>query len=403
MGHRISGGTLFWSALVLLIAAAAGFFIVGRPGQGPVAGGEPVFSRLPARPAGGPELPQQGAAGAMARALVPALSPAAAIPIEPAPLEIAALQAPVLPEFVPKIKETIERIVGSGVVALPPLSAPPPGSPSAAAIPSGILLTPPPPGVLQPLTEQEVFGLLYPDFYIQYLETIQAELVNQGALPADAVVAFKTESEMMDFIVRMGDLLRNQGLISEEAYQELRRGADAVFRAPYEHKLREAVASREQLSDAFSSFVPIPTREAKLEFLRTSGIIDALGPEAVYSLPAFSELATSSPQSSAYCTTHVAAEHSPRMLSRPLLGVVRILAEVIPFPRPAAAACGPTYCITSPICFMEGAPLPGGYNLPGVPCCSGRICGAPIGCLELCGNGSKPFIWDPTTSICGCG
>ncbi len=392
MGHRVSGGTLFLSALALLAAAVAGFFIVGRPG--PVAGGEQMFPRLP-------ELSRQGAT---ARSPVPAPSSAAAIPIEPAPIKIANLQAPVLPEFVPKIKETIERFAESGVAALPPLSAPPPGSPSAAAVPSGILLTPPPTGVPQPLTEQDIFGLLYPDFYIQYLGTIQAELVSQGALPADAVVEFKTEREMMDFIVRMGDHLRNQGLISEEAYRQLRRGADAVFRAPYEHKVREAIASREQLSDAFSHFVPATTREAKIEFLKTSGIIDALGPEAVYSLPAFSELATSSPQSSAYCTTRVAAERSPRVLSRPLLEMVRILAGVIPFPTSAEAKfCGPTYCIRSPICFMEGAPKPGGSNLAGVPCCSGRVCGAPIGCLELCGNGSKPFIWDSTTSICGCG
>lgn len=297
--------------------------------------------------------------------------------------ETGVLQAPVLPEFVPKIKETIERIVESGVAALPPPATPLPSFSNAADIPSGILLAPPSPGVPQPLTEQEIFDLLYPDFYRGALQSAQESLVSEGVIAPAETVPLRTEEEIKVVSEKILRYLYDQGFVDAEAYQTSLRGAGQVFSASYDFKLREAQTIKAIREGKLpNSPLTVTPEEALAEFkeiLRSQGYD-------------FDAILRGQPSSRA-------PSEGRLVLSRHLIGVITLLGKFFTA-SVANAFCGPTYCISPPICFMEGAPTPGGFNFP-TPCCFGRICGVPIGCFELCGNGAKPFIWD--FGICGCG
>jgi hypothetical protein len=253
-----------------------------------------------------------------------------------------------------------------------------------------------------------VFETLYPPYYLEFLSSIRTALAAEGVVPASSA-PFSTEADMRDFLARVGAYLRAEGAFTADDLANFNRGLAMVFDAPYERKLAEAAALRlynptpaAESAGAEPQF--FTSAEDRSDFLARTNLVGVIGKEAVQSIPAFQGLdAPRAGDPEANRCAPALAREGGRALTRPLLGVVSSLARVFPLtPNAATAACGPTYCVKSPVCFLSGAPKPGGHNLVAA-CCSGRVCGAPIGCLELCGNGALPFIWDPTTHICGCG
>lgn len=299
--------------------------------------------------------------------------------------ETGALQAPVLPEFVPKIKRAVERIVESGVVALSPSFAPS-SSPSATDIPSGILITPPPPGVPQPLTELEIFNLLYPDFYLETLRSGQRFLIDQGAMKSEEASAFATEREVREFNERFLAYLLERKLIDTETVDRARRSMDELFGAAYEFKLQEALAvQRYRAGDPASvGKLVISPEEAEREF---EELIRSQGSH-------IREINLDVPPASA-------APGQRLVLSRYLTEFGKLLSNVLI--SPARAATCTCFCDTTPVCFQEGpSGGPVGANQVPVVCCrSFGCCPGPLnGCFNRCAG--RPFIWDPTTLICGC-
>jgi hypothetical protein len=223
---------------------------------------------------------------------------------------------------------------------------------------------------------------------------------------------------MKGFLVRVGTILRAKGIFTDAQEKALGDGIRFVFDAPYERKLAEAMAFQQNMSAAAQSgsFDQVKTSvKDRQEFLERYDVRKIVGSAEFDALPAFqgisspNALQTPLPsqnqrlalsQGNAVCPLS-SQKVGGRALSAPLLSLVQKLYAVFPLLPQADAFCGPTYCITPPECFMSGAPIPGGFNFV-APCCFGRVCGAPTGCFELCGSGSRPFIYDPMTGICGC-
>ncbi|KKT41840.1 MAG: hypothetical protein UW30_C0004G0039 [Candidatus Giovannonibacteria bacterium GW2011_GWA2_44_13b] len=253
------------------------------------------------------------------------------------------------------------------------------------------------------LTNEEVFKILYPQFVIDFFSAIQEELILQEAVTTQRF-DFNSEEDIKDFSIMVGKYLLAKGTIDSANYKEFEKNILYVFNMPFEGKRLEAMELSKKFDTAsWNSFSPPTTKEAKEEFLAATGIVEILGAQTVYSMPAFQELVPSAPTSLNCTAPSLAGNEPPAVMWSPILETVKFLDLFYPLINKANAFCGATYCIipASGYCWMEGAPLPGGSNILGVPCCSGRVCGVPIGCLELCGSGSKPFIWMP--GICGCG
>lgn len=269
------------------------------------------------------------------------------------------------------------------------------------------------------LTEKQVFKALYPDFYITFLKNIQSALVSDGSLNQSASVAFRTEAEMKSFLLNVGVILRTKGVFSGAQQKALEDGIRFVFDAPYQRKFAEATAFQQNLSAAGqagpSSEIKTSAKDRQ-EFLERYDVRKIIGADEFDALPAFRGISSPealqtpipttqnkklvSSQGNAVCLLS-AQEKGGRALSKPLLSLVQKLYAVFPLLPQADAFCGPTYCVTPPQCYIQGVPTPGGFNLI-APCCFGRICGVPTGCFNLCGNGARPFIYDPLTGICGC-
>jgi len=249
----------------------------------------------------------------------------------------------------------------------------------------GILLAPGPADGSAPLTDREIFELLYPVVYLDALRAAQGSLVSEGVIAPNDVLPLHTEAEVKTASDTLLRYLRDQGAVDTQAYEISREAADQVFSASYEFKLREAQTIKAIQEGVFSndSHHAVTPEEALDEFrevLRLQG----------YDLDAILRGQSSSQ----------APSDNRLVLSRHLIAGFRLIGDFF-MVGVANAACGPTYCIRPAICFVEGAGGPVGANFP-TPCCFGRICGVPIGCFELCGEGSRPLIWDPV-GICGCG
>lgn len=311
------------------------------------------------------------------------------------------LQAFALPEFVPKLKKAVEQFV---VSVAEPLSVPvsalpvtiPPSSPTATATPSGALITPPPFGVPQPLTEQEIFDLLYPAFYLDSLRSAQEFLASEGVIKPGGKFGFKTEREVRDFTELLMQDLLSRGFINQADVDAAKKGVEQVFYTSYQFKLGEAVvlkAIREGKTPPAGSFVS--PEEALREF---KDLLLQQGYD-------FDALRLQSPGSSAAPAAPRMVERESQVLSRHLTPLAKFLTEFFSVPEARAVSCV-FFCGKTPVCFMEGTPALAGANIPFIPCCF-VITNCPgldkLGCFNLCSNGLEPFIWDPTTSICGCG
>lgn len=389
---------LLIAALSLLAVALVGFFIVyrsARTPEGERALGQPLRlpSPEPREPVSVFSAPSAGPAGA---GQLSGLAPSPVSGREPGPLE-----ALVLPEFVPKLKKAVEQFLVSVAEPLPlPQPSPPKPQSSSSITASGpegsILLAAPPPGAPQPLTEREIFDLLYPAFYLDSLRSAQDFLASEGVIKPGERFGFKTEREVRDFTqLLMRDLL-SRGFIDQAGFDTARLGGDQVFNTSYQFKLDEAVvlkAIREGETPPPGSFVSREEalREFKDLLLRQGYDFDALRLQ--------------SPGSSAAPVAPRLAGKESQVLSRHLVPLAKFLTEFFSIPDARAVACV-FFCGKTPVCFMEGAPALAGANIPFIPCCF-VITNCPgldkLGCFNLASNGLEPFIWDPTTGICGIG
>ena len=236
------------------------------------------------------------------------------------------------------------------------------------------------------LTPDEVFRVLYPSFFVSGLNDIQNELVAEGVIAAGDASDFSKEGDIKNFMLIATKYLADRGIIAADEFALIQNSLRAFFDRPYAEKLLEVhglvgVAAASAVNT--TQFVFPTQKEALEEFYRDTKIKEQIPSDALKLLPQVNFV-------------------SSRFLSATLLRGLMLFGRFFVVPSTQAAFCGPTFCIRPPLCALEGVGAsPGGTNFP-TPCCSGRICGVPIGCLELCGNGSRPFIWDPATSICGC-
>lgn len=388
MGHRMSGGTLFWSALVLLIAAAAGFFIVSRQEQ-PVAGGERVFSRLP-------ELPQQGAAGATAQAPVPVFSSAAALPIEPAPL---------VRDAFTKLQQAAEQIAAQGIRL--PLSILKPDSSSALPFIGAIT-----PGAVarggvsprgQPFSEEEIFNRIWPREYLGYLKGLERLEIRDGVIqatdpgsmirfgaaprissefdeedpvanwvipPGERHPTFATDQDVYDSYLTILERARANDWITEEEFERFRHGIREVLPRLIERE-------RENFRRGVPSSLTLPRDQRFSESTTVRTLVQNLLDGIKY------VLLSAEPVSAGWTTAPDCYKDDD----------------------PSSRALGfnaASFCCNCGIVWICGK---GGCVPVFVPDCGpdSSVCDVPLGCLNAVCKDKPNAIWDPGSGICGCG
>ena len=238
-GRRMSIKPLFLFSLGILFAAAVGFLFVWRgtaPSGAPVPPGElpRVGERQLGSPgqatAGGPGTPPSLTSG-------PAFgeeSGAAFVPQVPA-----AIGAPIF-EFVRR-----SPLLAPALPLLPQLPAPPalplpaapltparPPSPSSLTAPTGgALLTPGPADGSAPLTDQEIFNLLYPDFYLDALKAAQDFLITQGEIRPGEAFVFTSEQDLKAFDDILWRYLIENRIVDSSALEAQAKGVRLTYDA----------------------------------------------------------------------------------------------------------------------------------------------------------------------------
>lgn len=246
----------------------------------------------------------------------------------------------------------------------------------------------------QQLSDKVFFDILYPPFYIAGLKDIQTQLIAEGAVVKESTLT--TEDEIRSLLSATISYLADRDFITQAERFETGKDLDSFFNRSDEEKLREIqdVINASKKPPAMDFKFP-NRREALKEFYETVKLKDNVPPEALQFYPFIEE----NPEVSVCPANSI---EKPRVLAAALLRGLMLFERFFSIPS-AVAVCGPTYCVRPELCFLEGTEAQKGGSDFFTPCCYGRICGVPIGCYELCGDGSKPFIWDPKTQICGCG
>lgn len=220
----------------------------------------------------------------------------------------------------------------------------------AARPPEPATLRPVPTAVEPALTVEQVYRLLYPNFYLEILRKAQDKLAARNVIASGEKFSFKDEGEVKKFNdILIADLLKRKK-ISEEEHQAYLKGRAFLFDRPYEEKYKEAVDLMNYLGTPRSA-----EDSANLIAAKTSS-----------------------------CSGK--RQQFISSLSKPAAFLLRILPVV---PNQARAAG----------CFKSGAggAEGGGANFMAT-CCEGCEEDG-IACLSTCPGAA---IWDPTTLICGC-
>ena len=357
---------LFLAALAILVAATAGFlWIYAR-------------SSTPAPAAA------QRTIESTRRAQTSALPPQAPFVSDPATRTVNLFLQVFAPEpigeVLPSIQDTRSFLAIQPVLSL-----------LAAEFPA-VIPAPAPPPLTATITPEEVFRLLYPDFYLSTLRAAQDFLVGEGVIQPGATFSFKNEGELRAFDAILIQYLLDTGIIDRRGYEADFNGSRFLYDAPYEFKVREALAIQALQHAPLvgpPDITPAAARQEFRELLKSQGYDpDALGVDA---LSPVSFLGEPSLRRSAR-----------QVLSRHLTRFVQALANLLPIQpintAEAAAKCVCT-CSRPNICYGEGKAGPLGRNVK-KPCCVASACCAWLGCWNTCDP--KPFIWDPETNICGC-
>lgn len=222
--------------------------------------------------------------------------------------------------------------------------------------------------------------LLFPETYIIYVTTIRDLMRERGVLGQDEFAAFATNNDVLSFLPRILNFAAGEGWITQtqaENYKQNLAPGFAAMKAEY-LQFRSSSATAKKLASICSA--PIENESSR----RIAEIFEK------YFFSWIKEAA--------------------------------VLAKI-----PIAEAF-------VPLCYKDWDPsgiIPG-YNVPGIVCCNcglkrvpfppflifvpicdspisvggfpiTPLCDIPLGCLNLVCGWMPNAIWDPLTSICGCG
>lgn len=203
------------------------------------------------------------------------------------------------------------------------------------------------------LSEQEIFERLFPQFYIDYLNDLQEQLISVGYLKPEERRVFDSLNDIVSFLDREIGYLLEVRTLSQAEYKRLREGL-------------------------YGDFARLIRMEA--EQLRSSSLAPDLEKHMANNQKLLPPLSQRS-ESAGFCKAREGLFDKLRQLVKGIFGgFVKAQGD----------------------CYRQGIGRPWGYNL-WAPCCDCKMLFIiPIGCL----NAVCPFypaIWDPMTGICGCG
>lgn len=237
------------------------------------------------------------------------------------------------------------------------------------------------------LSEKEIFSRIWPNFYIDYLWTMEGVMRDFGFIRESETFSFHSDDDIYAFLLLIVDFMEHEQFIDSRTAIDFRSGILEVL-APLIAAEKNALrGGKESSTDYF------PTG-AKIDFFKDKNI-------------------------------------SRREL---FMGFAESLKYIITFSKPAHAQFGgffnpasnfdPTgstdcYKDQNPFFLVPGVNLWNGCCNCGLNCSTGgcvfmpscgptgtaffSACDVPLGCLNLTCAGFPNAIWNPLLGICGCG
>lgn len=208
---------------------------------------------------------------------------------------------------------------------------------------------------IAPLSEQEIFGWIWPEDYRRGLAEIETLYINAGYIASRAPTNFDDEQNIYQFLALTLDVAETQGWIIPSDATMLRKGLKETLPDVIEHDknlLRQGLMP--------ISFLPKDIDILKLRWVILANI----------------------------------AQASPGWVTSPDCYKDDMPLNPLPGPNIWAECCNcGLFCV--------------GYYCKYVPDCEeqSRKCNVPLGCLNLACRAFPNAIWDPLpgTGICGCG
>lgn len=214
------------------------------------------------------------------------------------------------------------------------------------------------------LTEEEIFSIIWPKYYRDYLFEMRGLMVSDGFISPDKHAAFTADKEVYDFVKSLDAYAFSKGWITEEDYKNFIRGVDEILPPLVEQEKGDLRAGKRS-SNALPGgqrFV----RAGKLEILRD--LLDGFAFVFFQAKPVDAKWVT---KDDCYKDDNPADKE----LGENLVTI--------------CCNCGfrcTNYCVFVEDCGTNGA-----------------ACDTQIGCLNGVCENKQNAIWDEKTGICGCG
>jgi len=273
------------------------------------------------------------------------------------------------------------------------------------------------------LSDEELFNLAYPDYYLDYLNDMKDIMAESGFLDASTApkwINFTSEDEVTAFLDIFIIFLAQEGTITAEQLKDFQKGIHITLRDLNE---REKILRQQKL---------LKSRFFKKYFSLRVKMLDSAIKQQVYKLfanKAFAFVEGSTPE----IPTNGGGGGGVIMIDIPNVGTI-IYVPGMPFP---ILVPEPIMDFLKPAIGQITGKIPGISSIPGLgggkckkdsysgecyqeknsgyssvgsnlwaPCCNceqkvGNKC-RPVGCLNKVCEG-KNAIWHPQTGICGCG
>ncbi|MBI2639698.1 MAG: hypothetical protein HYW90_02280 [Candidatus Sungbacteria bacterium] len=223
-----------------------------------------------------------------------------------------------------------------------------------------------PPAVFQyqQLSEKEIFEIIWPKHYRDYLFDMRGLMVNDGFISSSQHVAFASDADIYNFVKALDAYALFKGWITAEDYNNFIRGIDEV--------LPELVdGEKGNIRSGRKASVVLPggqrfVNKSKPAILQD--ILDGFAYVFMRSKPAYAAWVT---KGDCY------KDDNP--------------ADQTPGSNLATICCNCGFFCTTGCAFVEDC---GPY---------GAACNVQVGCLNSVCEGYQNAIFDQTTGICGCG
>jgi len=215
-------------------------------------------------------------------------------------------------------------------------------------------------------TEQEIFEIIWPKYYRDYLFDMRSLMINDGFINSNQHTVFASDADIYNFVKALDAYAFSKGWITEEDYNNFIRGVNEVLPELIEGEKKDL-----RFGKPFSGLKTLPGGQVFANKSKTAILRDLLDGFAYV-------LIRAKPAYAAWVTKGVCyKDDNP--------------ADQTPGSNLPTICCNCGFRCTNYCVFVEDC----GTN--------GAACDTQIGCLNSVCQNRQNAIWDPQTGTCGCG